>query len=38
MEMQASSEEYLGKVTVAHKKKAIFLGASQCEKVLAGKI
>eukprot|EP00585_Thalassiosira_rotula_P016194 CAMPEP_0196168696 /NCGR_PEP_ID=MMETSP0911-20130528/3383_1 /TAXON_ID=49265 /ORGANISM="Thalassiosira rotula, Strain GSO102" /LENGTH=67 /DNA_ID=CAMNT_0041434743 /DNA_START=95 /DNA_END=298 /DNA_ORIENTATION=+ len=38
MKMQASTEDYLGKVISAHKKKAIFLGDSQCEKKLAGKI
>lgn len=36
--MQASSEKFLGDVISAHKKKAMVIGESQCEKKLAGKI
>ena len=38
MEMQASSEKFLDEVISAHKKKAVIIGQSQCEKKLAGKI
>mmetsp|Transcript_38812 Transcript_38812/g.93369 ORF Transcript_38812/g.93369 Transcript_38812/m.93369 type:complete len:83 (+) Transcript_38812:260-508(+) len=37
MEMQASSDDFLVVVVTAHKKTA-FLGQSQCQKKLAGKI
>ena len=36
--MQASSEKFLGDVISAHKKKAMLIGKSQCEKKLAGEI
>lgn len=38
MEMQASSEQFLGEVISAHKKRAMLIGKSQCEKKIAGEI